>query len=94
MFEFSIYIFSWFTSLDERRVMLGVYTIIGLSFAPNAFEYYQVISTMGNTCQLCVMIRNICASPSIFLAKLCFPTFKGRLLYIHPVGRSVGWSVG
>ena len=62
MFEFSIYIFSWFTSLDERRIMLGVYTIIGLSFAPNAFEYYQVISTnafeyyqvistMGNTYQ-------------------------------------------
>ena len=23
--------------------MAGVYTIIGLSFAPNAFEYYQVI---------------------------------------------------
>ena len=34
-----------------------------------------------------------------FIANLCFffyfLTFeKGKLLYIHPVGRSVGWSVG
>ena len=36
-------IFSLITSLDETRVMIGVYTMIGLSFAPNAFEYYQVI---------------------------------------------------
>ena len=37
---------SLFTSLDETAVMAGVYTIIGLSFAPNAFEYYQVILTI------------------------------------------------
>ena len=40
---FKIPIFSLITSLDETRVMIGVYTMIGLSFAPNAFEYYQVI---------------------------------------------------
>ena len=38
--------FNWtrslITSSNEAKVMLGVYTIIGLSFAPNAFEYYQV----------------------------------------------------
>ena len=39
-----IHIYSLFTSLEETKVMIGVYIIIGLSFAPNAFEYYKVIS--------------------------------------------------
>ena len=30
--------------------MMGVYTIIGLSFAPNIFEYYQVIYVREKSC--------------------------------------------
>ena len=45
-FGLMIHIYSLFTSLEETRVMIGVYIIIGLSFAPNVFEYYQVISSI------------------------------------------------
>ena len=35
---------SQFTSLEESKVMMGVYVIIALTFTPNAIEIYQVTS--------------------------------------------------
>ena len=35
---------SQFTSLEESKVMMGVYVIIALTFTPNAIEFYQVTS--------------------------------------------------
>ena len=35
-------LFSWFSNIDEQKVMIAVYALISLPYGVLLFEYYQV----------------------------------------------------
>ena len=62
--------------------MIGVYTMIGLSFAPNAFEYYQVIPNINK-----VVIMNSQITNNNMFEASCFCSERHNIVNNRPMPR-------